>query len=205
MRTHLHIAGASRSGFSVVEVSLTLIVLGLLTLIGLPRIRQTAARHRVDRAAVLVASDLEQAFAIAQRERKPVRLACTCESGHYQVTDRSDGAVRFARTLTADSNYAVESLAFSSRVVDILPSRSASSADTVTISAGEYTRRIIMTRSGEVKILPGADGGVLRWEHSLSDVRNGTKVYLSSSGKIDSAMTRLESLVGRRWVDNWPS
>jgi type II secretory pathway pseudopilin PulG len=154
MPSRLHFASPPWSGVSLIEVSLALIVLGVLTLIGLPRLRQTVVRHQVDQATALVASDLESAFAIAQRERKPVRLACTCERARYQVTDRLDGTVRLARTLTADSSYAVESLAFSTNPVDIFPSRIASSADTVTLSTGGYARRIVMTTSGEVRVLP---------------------------------------------------
>jgi type II secretory pathway pseudopilin PulG len=153
MRTHLHSAPPSRSGIGLIGVSLALIVLGMLTLIGLSRLGQTMARHRVDRATALVASDLEHAFAIAKREGKPLRLACTCESASYQVTDRSGHAVRLTRALN-DSSFAVGGLAFSTTPVDISPSGIASAPDTVTISAGDYARRIIMTTAGEVKILP---------------------------------------------------
>ncbi len=153
MRTHPYFAPRSRSGVGLIEVSLALIMLGVLTLIGIPRVRQTVARHRVDLATALVASDLENAFATAQREGKPLRLACTCESARYRLTDRSSRTVRLARALT-DSSYAVKGLAFSTTPVDIFPSGIASSPDTVTISAGDYARRITMTTAGEVKILP---------------------------------------------------
>ena len=90
----------------------------------------------------------------SDREGKPIRLVCSCDSGRYQLTDRSGHTVRLTRELAADSSYAVESLVFSATPVDIFPSGTASSADTVTISTGEYARRIIMTTSGEVRILP---------------------------------------------------
>jgi prepilin-type N-terminal cleavage/methylation domain-containing protein len=154
MRTHFRFASPSRSGVSLIEVSLALIVLGVIMLIGMPKVGETIALHRLDRATALVASDLENAFAIAAREGKPIRLACSCDSGRYQLTDRSGRTVRVARTLTADSSYAVEGLAFSTTPVDIFPSRTASSADTVTISSGGYARRIVMTTSGDVRILP---------------------------------------------------
>jgi prepilin-type N-terminal cleavage/methylation domain-containing protein len=154
MPTPLGFALPSRSGVSLIEVSLALIILGVIALIGMPRLGQSIARHRLDRATALVASDLESAFAIAQREGKPVRLACSCESGRYQLTDPSGRTVRLARALTTDSSYAVQGLAFSTTPVDIFPSRTASSADTVTISSGGYARRIVMTTSGEVRILP---------------------------------------------------
>ncbi len=154
MSTPLGCASPSRSGFSLIEVSLALIVLGVITLIAMPRVGQSIARHRLDRATAQVASDLENAFAIAQREGKPIRLSCSCDSGRYQLTDPSGRTVRLSRALTADSSYAVQSLVFSTTPVDIFPSRTASSADTVTISSGGSARRIVMTTSGEVRILP---------------------------------------------------
>ncbi|MFL5493929.1 MAG: Tfp pilus assembly protein FimT/FimU [Gemmatimonadales bacterium] len=141
-------------GLGLIEVSIALIVLGVLALLGMPRVAQNMARHRVDLAAALVASDLENAFATAHREGKAIRLSCSCESGGYQLTDRPGGTVRVARGLTVDSSYAVEDLAFSATPVDIFPSGTASSADTVTISSGGYARRVLMTKAGEVRILP---------------------------------------------------
>jgi prepilin-type N-terminal cleavage/methylation domain-containing protein len=154
MRNHVHSASPSRSGFGLIEVSLALIVLGVLALVGMSRVMQNIARHRIDLATTLVASDLENAFASAHREGKPIRLVCSCDSGRYQLTDRSGRTVRLTRELTADTSYAVGSLAFSATPVDIFPSMAASSADTVTISTGGYARQIVMTTSGEVRILP---------------------------------------------------
>jgi type II secretory pathway pseudopilin PulG len=154
MRNYLHSASPSRSGLGLIEVSLALILLGILALVGMPRLRQNTARHRVDLATALVASDLENAFASAHREGKPIRLACSCDSGRYQLTDRSGRTVRITRALSTDSTYAVDMLTFSATPVDIFPSRTASSVDTVTISTGGYSRRIVMTTSGEVRILP---------------------------------------------------
>ena len=154
MPTHFRSASPSRSGLGLVEVSLALIAIGVLALVGVPRVGQNIARHRVDLATALVASDLENAFASAHREGKPIRLVCSCDSGRYQLTDRSGRTVRLTRALATDSSYAVEDLAFSATPVDILPSGTASSVDTITISTGGYSRRIVMTTSGEVRILP---------------------------------------------------
>ena len=85
--------------------------------------------------------------------RSPAKLSITMRT-HFHVAAPSSRTVRFARALTADSSYAVEGLAFSTTPVDIFPSRITSSADTVTISTGRYARRIILTTSGEVRILP---------------------------------------------------
>jgi len=154
MHSQLRFNFRSRSGFGLIEVSLALIVLGLVALIGVPSIGRLKAHTRVDRVAALVASDLENAFAIAGRQRKPVRLACTCASGRYQITDQSDGMIHVSRDLHTPGEFGITSLAFSATPVEILASRIASSADTVTISAAGYTRRIVMTTRGQVTILP---------------------------------------------------
>jgi prepilin-type N-terminal cleavage/methylation domain-containing protein len=154
MRLQLRFASCSRSGYGLIEVSLALIVLGLVALIGVPGIGRRKAHTRVDRVTALVAADLEKAFAIAIRQRKPVRLACTCASGRYQVTDQSDGMLHLSRDLNAPGEFGVTSLSFSTSRVDILPSGIASSPDTVTISAAGYARRIVMTTEGKVTILP---------------------------------------------------
>jgi prepilin-type N-terminal cleavage/methylation domain-containing protein len=154
MRLQLRFASCSRSGYGLIEVSLALIVLGLVALIAVPGIGRRKAHTRVDRVTALVAADLEKAFAIAIRQRKPVRLACTCASGRYQVTDQSDGMLHLSRDLNAPGEFGVTSLSFSTSRVDILPSGIASSPDTVTISAAGYARRIVMTTEGKVTILP---------------------------------------------------
>ncbi|HEX3235479.1 MAG TPA: GspH/FimT family pseudopilin [Gemmatimonadales bacterium] len=152
MPPHSSFGSPTRSGFGLVEFSLALILLGVLALIGIPRMGRATARHRVDLATALVASDLEKAIDLARREGKPLRIACSCESATYQVTERSGGALRLTRRLT-DSTYAVEGLAFSTTPVEILPSGIASAPDTITVSAGDYARRLLLSRSG-VKILP---------------------------------------------------
>jgi prepilin-type N-terminal cleavage/methylation domain-containing protein len=144
----------SRRGFSLVEVLLTVVVLGLMTVIGMPRVNTFMTHLRVKRATALVASDLEQAFALAGRQRKPVRISCTCASQMYTVTDRAGGTNRLTRALGADDEYKLTTLTFSATPVDVFPSGIASSALTVTIGAGGYTRQITMSSAGQVRILP---------------------------------------------------
>ena len=88
-----------------------------------------------------LAADLESVFSIAARQRRPIRISC-CTAAGYTFADRSDGTVRLQRSLV---DYGVTTLAFTASPVDIFPSGVASSADTVTIGAAGYTRRIVMS------------------------------------------------------------
>lgn len=145
---------ASRRGFTLIEVSLALVVFAILVAIGTPRVSTYMTQARVQRATALIASDLEQAFAMAGRQRKPVRVSCDCPGMVYTVADRSDGTVRLTRALGADADFRLTTLTFSTTPVDILPSGVASDPLTVTVGAGGYTRRVSMTTAGLVRILP---------------------------------------------------
>ena len=143
-----------RRGFSLVEMLLTVVVLGIMTMIALPKVSTFITHMRVKRATALVAADLEQAFALAGRQRKPVRINCTCASQIYTVADRSGGTTRLTRALGADPDFKLTTLTFSVTPVDIFPSGIATSALTVTVGAGGYTRQITLSSAGQVRILP---------------------------------------------------
>jgi hypothetical protein len=131
-----------------------MVVLSLLLLIGTPRVSRYITQMRVQRATALVATDLEQAFAMAGRQRKPVRVDCNCPGVVYTVADRSGGTIRLTRALGADADYRLTTLTFSTAPVDIFPSGVASAPLTVTLGAGGYSRQIVMTTAGQVRILP---------------------------------------------------
>jgi prepilin-type N-terminal cleavage/methylation domain-containing protein len=140
----------SRLGYTLVEMAVAIVVASLLGLIAQRQVGPMIQRTQVNRATATVAADLESAFSIAARERRPIRISC-CTAVAYTFADRSDGTVRLQRSLI---DYGVTTLAFTASPVDIFPSGVATSADTVTIGAAGYTRRVAMTSAGLVRILP---------------------------------------------------
>lgn len=148
-----------RRGFTMVELALTLTVFGLLTAMSLPRVGFMLTHMRVDRTTSTVAADLESAFSLAARQRKPVRISCTCGTRAYTLADRTGATVRLARSL-ASSDYGVSTMTFANAssatnaVVDVFPSGIASAPLTVTIASGGWSRRITLTTAGQVRILP---------------------------------------------------
>lgn len=141
----------------MIEALIVVTALGLILAIGIPRIGRQIQRYRLGRTTVVVAEDLEQAMSLAGRGRKPIRLTCTCSSGTYTLADRSGGTVRLTRSLSADPDYGVRTLAISpSTTIDFFPSglTSLSATDTFTISNPAGTRRITLSPAGQVRILP---------------------------------------------------
>ncbi len=136
---------------------MTLVIVGIAAVMVMPRASVAMTHARVNRAAIVVAGDLELAFSLAGRQRKPVQLDFDLTNNSYTITDRASSAVLFKRALSQDRAYALASLAATNSSVQIFPNGLASAADTVTVSGAPpaaYSRRIAMSRTGQVRVLP---------------------------------------------------
>jgi prepilin-type N-terminal cleavage/methylation domain-containing protein len=147
-------AGIGRQGFTMIELALTLTLIAIMTAMMVPKIGRIMQATRINREVAIVVADLEQAFTIAARYRKPMRLSCTCGTQTYTIADRTGGTVRLSRRLGADADLGTLTLTFSASPVDIFPSGVASAPDTVRITSGISTRAVVMTTAGQVRIIP---------------------------------------------------
>ena len=109
----------------MVELALVFTIIAILTAMMIPKIGRTMQATRVNRVTAIVAADLEQAFTLAGRFRRPMRISCTCGTGTYTVADRAGGTVRLRRTLVGDSDLGNMTLVFNppvAGIVDVFPS-----------------------------------------------------------------------------------
>lgn len=135
------------------ELAASIVIISILTAMSIPPITSLLDRARVNHAAVVVAADLQNAFAMAARQRKPVRLACNCANGVYTVVDRPSGTLRLTRSIVGENETGAATLAFSPSPVDIFPSGVASAPLTVTLTTRGYSRQVTMTSAGQVRIV----------------------------------------------------
>ncbi|MEA2714150.1 MAG: hypothetical protein QOK27_2111 [Gemmatimonadales bacterium] len=147
-------AGTDRQGFTMIELALTIMLIAIMTAMMVPKIGRIIQATRINREIAIVVQDLEQAFTIAARSRKPMRLSCTCGTQTYTIADRTGGTVRLSRKLGADADLGTLTLTFSASPVDIFPSGVATAPDTVRITSGTSTRAVVMTTGGQVRIIP---------------------------------------------------
>lgn len=150
-------ARTNRRAFTLVEVAMTLVIIGIAAVMVMPKASVAMAHSRVNRAAIVVAGDLELAFSLAGRQRKPVQLDFDLTNHSYTITDRASAKLLFKRVLTQDRTYALGSLGATASSVQIFPNGLASGPDTVTVGEappGAYSRRIAMSRTGQVRVLP---------------------------------------------------
>jgi prepilin-type N-terminal cleavage/methylation domain-containing protein len=150
-------APPSRPGFTLVEMLIVTTILGLIAMMSMGQISNYARERNVSSAAATVRNDLQQAFAIAARNRRPVRLSFTTADTALTITNRENTITYVRRGLGSGSGFMLlpADVAFcastcSSATVDVFPNGWASDTLTVTISKGPYSRGIHMSRSGLV-------------------------------------------------------
>src|SRR5512141_538334 len=122
-----------RSGFSMLEMLIVLIIIGILAGIAIPKIGRTIQHERVNRAAQVLVQDLQNGFALAGRQRAPVRLTFTPATESYVFTDRATGTVLQRRLMSTGSEYSLTSMQASNTTVDVLPNGIGSTSFTVTL------------------------------------------------------------------------
>lgn len=160
---HLKCANACRSrtglagrtpGFSMLEMLIVMIIIAVLVGIAIPRMGRIIRHERVNRAAQVLVQDLQNGFAMAGRQRAPVRLTFTTGTKTYVFTDRASGTVLQTRVMSTGSDYSLTSMSTNVTTVDILPNGIGSAAFTVTLANGDYSRTVSASTAGFVRMTP---------------------------------------------------
>jgi len=141
-------------GFSMLEMLIVIIIIGVLVAISVPKIARAIRHERVNRAAQVVVQDLQNGFAMAGRQRAPVRLTFTAATQTYEFTDRASGTVLQTRVMSTGSEYSLTSLSASPVTVDVFPNGIGSTGFTVTVANGDYSRTITASSAGFVRMSP---------------------------------------------------
>jgi Tfp pilus assembly protein FimT len=141
-----------RRGFSILELLIFVTISGTVIAMAMPKVNSALRQRRVIAASVAVASDLEAAFSLAARNRRPMRLSYDASSGEVRVSDRAAGTVYRRRPLRASSEFGLSAVSASPSPVDFFPNGLTSAGLTITLTNGAYTRRVIVTRTGLTRI-----------------------------------------------------
>ncbi len=144
----------TRTGFSMLEMLIVLIVIGILISIAIPKMAMIIRHERVNRAAQVVVQDLQNGFAMAGRQRAPVRLIFYPATKKYVFTDRATGQILHSRSLATGTEHSVSSISSTVDTVDVLPNGIGSASFTVTLANGDYARLVTASSAGFVRMSP---------------------------------------------------
>jgi type II secretion system protein H len=96
-----------RSGFTLVEMAVVLVVMGIALAVTVPSFRGSMRRARYDRAASELQSDLRLAVSQSRASGRTLRLSFTPNS--YTVQDANDSTVIRERDFGSDVSFAATS------------------------------------------------------------------------------------------------
>lgn len=144
-----HNLSRTRAGFTLIEMMIVVLIIGVMAKVSVPRIGMTVARSRISGLEIVVASQIERAFALATRTRRPVTVTYDSSTAYLITADRASSTQLQTRYLGRSAELSVTSVTLSpTRGITIFPSGLADSALTVTIGNNGFTRYIRSTVSG---------------------------------------------------------
>jgi len=145
----------TRRGFTLIELILVVSILGILVAVVGPATSRIVRHNRVNKAAMVITADLQNAFAVAARQREPVRITADAATKSYQFVDRATGAVLRVRSFYGEtSEYQLSTMNFIPATIDVYPSGVSSSPVNILIANGDYSRRITASTAGFIRVVP---------------------------------------------------
>ena len=144
---------ARRAGFTLIEVLIVVAILGIVATLAFPAVERSVMVSKANRAAFVLGNDLQQAYTLAARQRKPVRFVINTAQLRTETQDRASSAVLVSRYYgPTNSPFGLTAMTTTAANVVIFPNGIGSSALTVTVSVGQNTRTVTMSRVGQVRI-----------------------------------------------------
>lgn len=145
-----------RAGFSLIELLTVFIIAGILGMLSIGRISTMIQQSKVTRASQAITNDLQSAFAIAARNRQPVRIVWDSTRMSFSIMNRAQTMTYRKVTLGSFSGYNfnatnVSMYPGSGVPVEVYPNGLATDSIAFSLTFNGYRKRIGMTRAGLVR------------------------------------------------------
>ena len=148
----------ARSGFSILEMLIVVILVGIVMSIAGVKMTTIMTQQRVVRAASTIQTDMELAYAVASRNRKPMRINFSSNAAAIliTVTNRA-GDTTYRRTNLKELGLSNGQVTASSAQIEVFPNGFASDTLSILVSVTHngvtHKRRVRMSRAGLVKVI----------------------------------------------------
>jgi prepilin-type N-terminal cleavage/methylation domain-containing protein len=146
----------TRHGFTIFELLMVMVIGSIMLAVVAPGVSHALAKTRVQRAAAVVAGDLQLAHSLAARQRAPVTVSVNTHARTIVVHRETSPFTVFSTTrLDRTSEYPMQLLTSNNTSVTIYPNGLATATNwplTITLQAAGMTREVRMNRVGQVRV-----------------------------------------------------
>jgi prepilin-type N-terminal cleavage/methylation domain-containing protein len=147
-----------RSGFTFIEILVVFVVFAAVASISVRSIGDTLRRDRVAKIGAILSADIEQAFAIAARQREPVRIVVDRSDKQFRIQDRqATPSIYKRRSFALSGEYGLDSLWTNRDTIDIMPNGLATDTLKLTLvirttGGATYAKSVRVSKGGLVRI-----------------------------------------------------
>jgi prepilin-type N-terminal cleavage/methylation domain-containing protein len=146
-----HIGLRARRGFTILELLIVMMIACLVGGLSLGKIHNIMNQQRIIRAASVARTNIELAFALAARNRKPVRVSWDATNLQLDVTDRAGTTVFRRAGFGQPYGLPANSVTFSRTALEVYPDGLANDTLLITLSANNVTKTVRVSRAGLVR------------------------------------------------------
>lgn len=122
----------------MIEMLIVFVVFAAVVTISIRSVGDTLRRDRVSKVAAILSADVEQAFALAARQRVPVRMVVDTFARTFSIVDRSNTAIKYRTRSFASGDLSLDFIRVNNNAIDIMPS--GLSTDTLNLTLGIYSK-----------------------------------------------------------------
>lgn len=145
---------AARGGFTLLEVLVSMMIIGIVVATVTPRVGRSMSQTRVQQAATAIASDVQRAFSLAAQRRSPVRISIDTAGKTFYIRNRARDTMYVTSSYTSASDIGVTQMQASDTTIVVYPNGLSNTAFTITVNAGGgIRRRVVATRAGQVRVI----------------------------------------------------
>jgi prepilin-type N-terminal cleavage/methylation domain-containing protein len=141
-------------GFTFIEMMVVVTIAGILGGLSIGKISAYMTQQRVIKASASLTNDLQQAFIIAARTRKPVRVVLDTARMELSITDRAQASAMRKRSLSGAYGLTSKNISFYPSVpLEIYPNGLAADTMAISLRASGTSRYIRVSRAGMVQVM----------------------------------------------------
>jgi prepilin-type N-terminal cleavage/methylation domain-containing protein len=142
-----------RRAFTVLEMVVTLMIVGVTMAVSIPKISAIQTQNKVHRAANVLQQEVQQAFAIAGRNRQPTKFLWKSDSLQVRITNRLETTVyRKTGMGKGTFNFVATELTIYPTTLTVFPNGMASDTLYMKVTKGAYSRTVRVSKSGMTRL-----------------------------------------------------